>query len=146
MNITVRHYLPADAPFIAALEAECFHDPWSQKAIEEAHAFGTLFLVAESCGEVVGYAGVKPVLDEGYISNVAVTEKMRSKGVGSLIMEELTLLARKNGLKTVSLEVRPSNTAAISLYKKFGYKEVGRRRNFYSHPTEDGLILTQEVD
>ena len=146
MGITIRPYTESDAPFIAALEAECFHDPWSQKAVEEAAEYGTLFLLAECEGKVVGYAGVKPVLDEGYISNVAVTEKMRGKGVGSLIMKELSALAKQIGLKTVSLEVRPSNLAAISLYEKFGYKTVGRRKNFYANPTEDGLIMTIEVD
>lgn len=146
MDITVRPYKQDDAQFIALLEAECFHDPWSQNAIEEAAEYGTLFILAECEGKIVGYAGVKLILDEGYISNVAVTEKMRGNGIGSLIMKELSALAKEKGLKTVSLEVRPSNIAAISLYEKFGYKTVGRRKNFYSHPSEDGLIMTLEVD
>ena len=145
MEINVRFYTDADAPFIAELEKECFSDPWSQNAIIEAAEYGTVFFVAQLQGKIVGYLGMKPILDEGYISNVAVTSEIRGKGVGSALLERLTIYAKENGIKTISLEVRPSNAPAIALYQKFGYAEVGRRRNFYSHPTEDGLILTLEV-
>ena len=146
MEITVRFYSDADSLHIAELEKECFADPWSQSAVIEAAKYGTLFLVAEQNSNVVGYLGMKPVLDEGYISNVAVTASSRGKGVGSALLKKLDCYAKSNGIKTISLEVRPSNTAAISLYEKFGYKLVGRRKNFYSHPTEDGLILTKECE
>ena len=145
MEINIRFYTDADAPFIAELEKECFADPWSQNAIIEAAEYGTVFLVAEYDNRVVGYLGMKPVLDEGFISNVAVTSSARGKGVGSKLLEKLSDFAKEKGIKTISLEVRPSNAPAIALYEKFGYKQVGRRRNFYSHPTEDGLILTLEV-
>lgn len=145
MQIKVRFYNDADAPFIAKLEKECFSDPWSQNAIIEAANYGTIFLVAEYQNEIVGYLGMKPVLDEGYISNVAVTGSARGKGIGSALLENLNDYAKQHGIKAISLEVRPSNAPAIALYEKFGYKQVGRRRNFYSHPTEDGLILTLEV-
>ena len=146
MEINVRFYTDADAPFIAELEKECFSDPWSQNAVIEAAKYGTIFLVAEYQNKIIGYLGMKPVLDEGYISNVAVTSEARGMGFGSALLQKLTLYAKENGIKTISLEVRPSNTPAIALYEKFGYKQVGRRRNFYSHPTEDGLILTKEAE
>ena len=145
MEINIRFYTDADAPSIAELEKECFADPWSQNAIIEAAEYGTVFLVAEYDNRVVGYLGMKPVLDEGFISNVAVTSSARGKGVGSKLLEKLSDFAKEKGIKTISLEVRPSNAPAIALYEKFGYKQVGRRRNFYSHPTEDGLVLTLEV-
>lgn len=146
MEINIRFYSDADAPHIAELEKECFSDPWSQNAIREAAEYGTVFLVAEHKNEILGYLGMKPVLDEGYISNVAVTSSARGKGIGSALLEKLTSYAKENGIKTISLEVRPSNAPAIALYEKFGYKQVGRRKNFYSHPTEDGLILTKEAE
>ena len=89
---------------------------------------------------------MKPVLDEGYISNVAVTSGARGKGIGSCLLKKLDEYAKEHEIKTISLEVRPSNAPAIALYEKFGYKQVGRRKNFYSHPTEDGLILTKEAE
>ena len=146
MEINIRFYTDADAPHIAELEKECFADPWSQNAITEAAKYGTIFLLAEQDGKILGYLGMKPVLDEGYISNVAVTSSARGKGIGSALLEKLTSYAKENGIKTISLEVRPSNAPAIALYEKFGYKQVGRRKNFYSHPTEDGLILTKEAE
>lgn len=146
MEINIRFYTDADAPHIAELEKECFADPWSQNAIAEAAKYGTIFLLAEQDGKILGYLGMKPVLDEGYISNVAVTSSARGKGIGSALLEKLTSYAKENGIKTISLEVRPSNAPAIALYEKFGYKQVGRRKNFYSHPTEDGLILTKEAE
>lgn len=146
MDILIRPFSPASSSAIAALEAECFNDPWSQNAITEAAEYGTVFLLAECEGKTVGYAGVKPIIDEGYISNVAVTKAFRGKGVASLLMKAVDRWAAENGIKTVSLEVRPSNLAALGLYEKFGYKQVGSRRNFYSHPTEDGLILTKEIE
>lgn len=146
MEINIRFYSDADAPHIAELEKECFADPWSQNAITEAAKYGTIFLLAEQDGKILGYLGMKPILDEGYISNVAVTSSARGKGIGSALLEKLTSYAKENGIKTISLEVRPSNAPAIALYEKFGYKQVGRRKNFYSHPTEDGLILTKEAE
>lgn len=146
MEINIRFYTDADACFIAELEKECFADPWSQNAITEAAKYGTIFFLAEQDGKILGYLGMKPVLDEGYISNVAVTSSARGKGIGSALLEKLTSYAKESGIKTISLEVRPSNAPAIALYKKFGYKQVGRRKSFYSHPTEDGLILTKEAE
>lgn len=146
MELEIRFYTDTDACFIADLEKECFSDPWSQNAIIEAAQYGTVFLVAEENGKIVGYLGMKPVLDEGYISNVAVTNSARGKGIGSALLQKLDEYAKENGIRTISLEVRPSNAPAIALYEKFGYKQVGRRRNFYSHPTEDGLILTKEAE
>ncbi|MBR5452416.1 MAG: ribosomal protein S18-alanine N-acetyltransferase [Clostridia bacterium] len=146
MELEIRFYTDADACFIADLEKECFADPWSQNAIIEAAQYGTVFLLAEENGKIVGYLGMKPVLDEGYISNVAVTNSARGKGIGSALLQKLDEYAKENGIRTISLEVRPSNAPAIALYEKFGYKQVGRRKNFYSHPTEDGLILTKEAE
>ena len=146
MEINIRFYTDDDACFIAELENECFSDPWSQNAIIEAAKYGTVFLLAEENGKILGYLGMKPVLDEGYISNVAVTSGARDKGIGSCLLKKLDEYAKEHEIKTISLEVRPSNAPAIALYEKFGYKQVGRRKNFYSHPTEDGLILTKEAE
>ena len=126
---------------IAALEAECFADPWSEDAVKEAIRFGTVFFAALEDGNVLGYVGVKPVLDEGYISNVAVTEKMRRRGIGKALMASVDSFAAESGLSFVSLEVRESNSAAAALYFECGYEIVGKRKNFYVHPVEDALIM-----
>ena len=140
----IREFVKGDEIAIAGLEQECFADPWSKEAVLESAESGVLFLLYEEKGEILGYAGMQIVLDEGYVTNVAVNRNHRKKGIGNTLVKGLISAARERELSFVSLEVRPSNTAAISLYSKLGFAEVGRRKNFYSHPTEDGLIMTLE--
>ena len=140
----IREFVKGDEIAIAGLEQECFADPWSKDAVLESAESGVLFLLFEEKGEILGYAGMQIVLDEGYVTNVAVNRNHRKKGIGNALVKGLISAARERELSFVSLELRPSNTAAISLYSKLGFAEVGRRKNFYSHPTEDGLIMTLE--
>lgn len=90
----------------------------------------------------MGYIGAFTVCESCYISNIAVFPQHRRKGIGRLLLRKAAEQARKKGAESISLEVRPSNTAAISLYKSEGYEEVGLRKNFYRDPNEDALILT----
>jgi len=131
---------------IAKLEKICFSQPWSENVILEAFVNGTKFFVCVENGKVLGYIGVSCVIDEGYITNVAVFPEHRKKGVGTALIERVFSLASDEGLSFVSLEVRASNTGAISLYEKLGFKLEGRRKNFYRDPNEDALILTKRFD
>ena len=133
-------------PQIAALERECFSDPWSERLLEDA-LFDTqaCFIVAEDGeeGNVLGYAGLHAVLDEGYITDLAVFSRCRRHGVGTALLRELERRGRALGLRFLTLEVRPSNAAALGLYRGMGYWEEGRRRDFYTSPREDALLLTK---
>lgn len=133
----------SDITAIAELEKECFSAPWSEKTLTEAMNNGTVFFVAKNGGKTVGYVGISCILDEGYITNVAVTENMRKKGIGTALLNRVFSHCRDNGLSFVSLEVRESNKNAISLYEKTGFKPEGKRKNFYDNPKEDALILTK---
>ena len=127
------------------LEKICFSRPWSKRMLaEELENACAAFLVAEDAdsGQVVGYAGVLVMADEGYITNVAVFPEYRRRGIGAQIIEVFMNFARANRLAFLTLEVRPSNAAAIALYQGFGFEEVGRRKNCYDLPKEDALILT----
>lgn len=143
--ITVRAFRPGDEAAVAALERLCFADPWSENAVKEAVAYGTVYYLAADGDTVIGYAGVKPVLDEGQIANIAVAPDRRGRGIGKTLLAALLDGARKAGLATVTLEVRPSNTAALALYRGAGFAETGRRRHFYTHPDEDAILMTCEV-
>ena len=81
--------------------------------------------------------------DEGYITNVAVDPSRRRQGVAAQLLRVFDDFARANRLAFLTLEVRPSNQAAIALYQGFGFTEAGRRRNYYDLPKEDALILTK---
>ena len=93
--------------------------------------------------KVIGYAGLLVAADEGYITNVAVDPSRRRQGVAAQLLQVFDNFARGNQLAFLTLEVRPSNTAAIALYQGFGFEEVGRRKNYYDLPKEDALILTK---
>ena len=128
------------------LERICFSRPWARKMLaEELENQCAAFLVAEDSvsGRVLGYAGLMVVADEGYITNVAVFPEYRRQGIAAQILQVFLQFAAANHLAFLTLEVRPSNAAAIALYQGFGFEEVGRRKNYYDLPKEDALILTK---
>lgn len=128
------------------LERICFSRPWSKKMLgEELENDCAAFLVAEEpeTHRVLGYAGVLVMADEGYITNVAVFPDCRRQGIAAQIIKVFCDFAAGNHLSFLTLEVRPTNTAAIELYRSFGFEEVGRRKNYYDLPKEDALILTR---
>ena len=138
--------LPAnkdDAEKIAKLEKECFSSPWSENAVLESMANSTAFFTALYQNSFAGYISVTAVAGEGYINNVAVTEKYRGLEVGTALLDRAVSFARERKLEFLSLEVRESNKAAISLYSKLAFKIEGKRKNFYAFPKEDGLIMTR---
>lgn len=130
---------------IAQLEKNCFSTPWSENMLTDA-LFDpqASFIVAEDGeGGVLGYAGLHVVLDEGYIDNVAVEEAARRHGVASALLDVFCRFGQAN-LAFLTLEVRASNAAAIALYQKHGFAQVGLRKNYYSNPREDAIIMTRE--
>ena len=130
---------------IAALEKNCFSTPWSENMLTDA-LFDpqASFIVAEDGeGGVLGYAGLHVVLDEGYIDNVAVEEAARRHGVASALLDVFCRFGQAN-LAFLTLEVRASNAAAIALYQKHGFAQVGLRKNYYTNPREDAIIMTRE--
>jgi len=129
---------------LTELERRCFSQPRSRAQLEEELTNeSAVFLTALYDGEVAGYCGMHCVLDEGYVDDVAVFDTYRRNGIGRLLMQELERHGRARGLSFISLEVRTSNAPAIALYAAMGYETVGKRKNFYSFPTEDALICTK---
>ena len=126
---------------LAEIEKACFHAPWSEAMLREELGKG-IFLVAERDGQAIGYVGCQTVLDEGYITNVAVSPDFRRQGIGRQLIQALTERAQQAQLAFVTLEVRASNAPAIALYTAAGYEPVGRRKNFYRDPTEDAILMT----
>ncbi len=130
---------------LAALEQECFSAPWSRHMLEEElYNDCAAYLVAEDeTGRVAGYAGLSVVLDEGYIDNIAVSPAHRRRRVASQLLNVFFDFSIAHELRFLSLEVRASNAPAIALYEKFGFVEAGRRKNYYTKPKEDALIMTK---
>ncbi len=132
-------------PGVAELERLCFSVPWTEPMLEEELYNDTAsFIVAQGPdGQVLGYAGLHVVLDEGYIDNVAVRPAFRRQGIADRLLDVFCRFGQAH-LAFLTLEVRPSNTAAVALYEKHGFTEAGRRKNYYENPTEDALLLTKE--
>lgn len=133
---------------IAELEQVCFSTPWSRNMLaEELDNACSAFLVAlDDQGHVAGYAGLQVILDEGYITNVAVQPEYRRQGVAGQLLAVFLSFAKGNHLAFLTLEVRASNYGAIALYGGLGFRSVGRRKNYYEHPKEDAIIMTKEFD
>lgn len=128
---------------IARLEEECFSSPWSEKSLtEELKNENSHFLVAVSDG-VAGYVGVQEICGEAYITNIAVFENYRQKGIGRALLREACRGAESRNCEFITLEVRESNYSAIALYESEGFEKVGLRKNFYTSPTENGIICTK---
>ena len=131
---------------VAELERICFSAPWSRNMLaEELDNACSAFLVAEDdAGKVVGYAGLQVILDEGYITNVAVRPECRRNGIAGKLLQVFLDFGQANHLAFLTLEVRASNYDAIALYGSRGFRSVGRRKNYYEHPKEDAIIMTKE--
>ena len=129
---------------IAEIEKECFSEPWSESSLALlcTDAYPSFALCREN-GEVLGYIGTTRALDELQIINVAIKKEYRRQGLGRALLRALDEYCFENGISSVSLEVRCSNTAAISLYESLGYLAVGTRKGFYRFPTEDAKIMVK---
>lgn len=134
---------PEHVDGIAVIETECFSDPWPQETIAcQLSGPNHLFLAAVDGNTVVGYVGLMYVLDEGYISNVAVTARYRRQSIADRLITELVARSRLLKLSFLTLEVRQGNEPAKALYAKHGFLPVGIRKNYYVKPKEDALLMT----
>ena len=130
---------------VAALERQCFADPWSEGSIaSELDNPLSLWLVAEQDGAVCGYVGSQTVLDETDMMNIAVHPDCRRQGIAAALISELVRLLKARGSYILRLEVRQSNAPAIALYETMGFTQLGLRKNYYRNPKENALILGKE--
>ena len=144
-DLVIRPMEMRDVAAVAALEKACFSDPWSESSVHsELSNPLSLWLVAEKGGAVAGYIGSQSVLDAADMMNVAVVQKSRRGGVAEALIGSLIARLEEAGVRSLSLEVRVSNDAARALYEKLGFSEVGRRKNYYTKPKEDALILRKD--
>ena len=141
--MVVRLMTAADISSVAALEAACFSRPWSEEALfEELHNPTARFLVADDNGLVVGYMGMHALLDEGAITNVAVSPAHRRRGIARALLRHQAAWGGQNGLSRLMLEVRASNIAARALYEQEGFVFDGVRPRFYDRPVEDAALYS----
>lgn len=129
---------------VLSIERSSFTHPWSEKSFsEELDKDSSYLFVAVENDEVVGYAVLDTVLDEGSLLDIAVDSNHRRKGVAKALFSKLFEKASKKNLSFITLEVRSSNCSAIALYESLGFEVVAVRKNYYSKPTEDAVLMTK---
>ena len=140
--IIFRKMISDDAEAVAALELKCFAMPWSRADfLRENKNELAEYVVGELDKKIVAYAGAWVSFDQAEVMHIAVEPSLRGQGIGTLIFGELIKAVKERGATSITLEVRPSNIAAIKLYENFGLKSVGRRKNYYLDNNEDALIM-----
>lgn len=129
------------------LEKICFDDPWELKAFtSELNNHISVYFAArdEESRKIVGYAGVWMMYDCANITNIAVAPDYRREGLGGKMLDLLIDVSREHGMKSITLEVRASNAAAIALYEKYGFEKCGLRKRYYQG-NEDAVIMTRAL-
>ena len=143
--IQIRRMQAKDTDAAAALEKEIFSQPWSSQGFSDAiNLDNTVFLVAEEENTIIGYVGMYFSVDEGEITNVAVSEGSRRHGVGDRLLKQLLAIATEKGISRIVLEVRVSNIGAIRLYERNGFTLCGTRKGFYEFPKEDAYVMSHD--
>jgi len=142
----IRKAVRPDIPKVMEIEKSLFSDPWDEKLFmdaldsEDKHFFVSIF-----DDDLAGYVIFEKVLDEGHITNLAVASEHRRKGVASQLVGKIVDMAKGLKMREIFLEVRRSNEAAKRLYSKFGFKEIGKRKGYYSKANEDALVLSLKL-
>ena len=132
---------------IYQIELDSFTIPWTRRDFEkELNNKMAIYIAAVENGDVIGYAGMWHVVNEGHIVNVAVKEEKRQQGVGARLIDKLIMIALEKEMIGLTLEVRMSNTAAQRLYHKYGFKAEGIRRRYYADTGEDAIIMWNYFD
>ncbi len=139
-----------DIPAVLAIELESFPIPWGESSFRfeiTENPYASLFVARFSGSrQTVGFASVWVIDQEMKINNIAVHPGWRARGIGSRFIRFLLGFAVEQGCREATLEVRPSNEAALRLYAKSGFRRVGRRKNYYADTHEDALLMACPVD
>ncbi|MBE7020605.1 MAG: ribosomal-protein-alanine N-acetyltransferase [Ruminococcaceae bacterium] len=129
---------------VFSVELTSFENPWSKQAfIDEINNPLARYFVLENENEVIGYAGLWHIIDEGHITNIAVKPAFRGQGLSKLLMNELVDYYKSNSLVFLTLEVRESNLVARRLYESYGFKIIGERKKYYQN-NETAVLYSLE--
>lgn len=145
--VRARPMAATDVERVAEMERASFTSPWRAETFESLldRPGAEMWVLDHKTDGVIGYFVLWCILDQGELANIAVAEGHRGKGYGAYLLQRVVDVARERGVESLYLEVRVSNTAAVDLYKTFGFTGVGTRKKYYDHPVEDGLVMMLRV-
>lgn len=143
----VRPLYPDDLKAILEIERVSFATPWSLEAFKTELKDNEYarYLCLELEGQVIGYMGLWFILDEGHITNIAITPNHRGQHWGEFLMRSVMEKMLEQGMARMTLEVRVTNSPAQSLYKRLGFVTAGVRKGYYADTGEDALIMWAEL-
>ena len=142
MNLKIYKMTLSELEELSSILASDFDDFWSYSILkDEINSENSYYIVAKLENEIVGFAGIKVLLDEADIMNIVTKKSYRNKGIGSILLQNLIDLSYNLNLKQITLEVNESNLSAISLYKKFDFKKIGLRKNYYNN--QNAIIMSK---
>lgn len=132
-NIEIKIMTLDDLESIKDILISDFNEFWNYNVFkEELQSENSKYLVAKLNNEIIGFAGIKIIIDEADLMNIVSKKIYRNQGVGTLLLNEIINLCKKQNLNSVSLEVNEINTSALHLYENFGFEKVGNRKNYYN--------------
>ncbi len=145
--MTMREMTHADLDVVLAVEQAVQRYPWTRGQFADSLDAGHWCYVDEENGELRGYAILMPAVDEAELLTIGVAASQQRKGLGRAMLREMLELARVRDMRRVFLEVRPSNAAAVALYRSAGFSEVGLRRGYYrdANGSEDAVVMACEL-
>lgn len=118
-----------------------FDDFWNSETLKnELKNNNSYYIVAKINNSIVGFAGIKTVLDEADIMNIVTKKDSRNSGIGSALFSSIINYAKSNNVKKITLEVNENNVPAIKLYKKFGFEQIAKREKYYNG-TDTAIIM-----
>ncbi len=146
LKVNIEKMSKEDIDKVLIIERLSFPDPWPKSLFldELKNPYSHTYLLKIHDGQVIGYIIFWMIMDEGHILSMAIHPEHRNKGFGSLLLKFSLDYLIKNSGKVMTLEVRKSNVQAIALYKKFGFRIVGIRKNYYTNNREDALMMKKE--
>lgn len=136
----------SDLDAVMAVEVRAYPFPWTRGIFRDCLDAGYAMWLQERQGSVVGYGVLSIAADEAHVLNLCTASGNEGQGLGQRMLQTLLKIARGNGAQRVFLEVRPSNTRAITLYERSGFNEIGRRPRYYpaEHGREDAIVMAME--
>ncbi len=145
--VTIRKLHHDDLPHVSDIERRSYDFPWSHGVFRDCLLAGYQCVVLERDGEVAGYAILSVAAGEAHILNLCVEPAYRSHGYGERLLDEILFRARTSSVREIFLEVRPSNSSALALYKKKGFHMVSNRPAYYQarEGREDAAVLTRKL-
>ena len=143
--MNIRRAVPDDAPKIAELEREIFSDPWGEKEIFSyiCSEGGMCYTATDDEGKLLSYVVGRVIAPEGEIYRIATRQGYRRRGIAYRLLDYAAKTERGRGLECLFLEVRESNVAARNLYRAYGFRELGERKNYYKDPTENAVVMVR---